>query len=341
VPDGTYLIEFRDCNPNPIYLDQWWFNSPGPAGATQLKVGGALTLAQLQVDASMKAGAIVTGIVSGADTGAPLAGICVEASRAGTATKRAITDSNGGYTLALSDGDWGVHFEDCRSQPIYLPTGAMAHIDGVQSRTVALNVSMQRGGTISGHVTDDVTGMPIANICVSGPGPKSALTDATGSYTVTDVPTGRFWMTFSDCAGTRPGYLYAHEYYHHAATYQDATEIAVNAPSNTVVDETLIRSGSISGTITDAATGAPLSSIVVRAWQNGAITGDGAVSQSDGTYVLDGLLPGETYKIEFFQGANAYVTQWWNDQATQDQAQTVSVTSDNTTIGINAAMVAQ
>ena len=339
LPDGTYLLLFRDCSATPVYFDQWYFNANGPAGATQLKLGGALTPAQLEIDASMKTGAVLSGVVTAGDTGSPLANVCVEAQRNGQPTKRTTTDANGHYSLDLTDGDWGVHFTDCNQTPLYLPAGGLAHIKGAESHAVSLDVSMPRGGTVSGQVTDDVTGAPIGGICVSGPGPKIAYTDASGNYTVTDVPSGQFWVTFTDCGSGVSGSEYAKEYYHHAATSSEATEVAVTAPSNTVVNETLIQSGSISGTVTDAATGAPLSGVNVWVWHHGAWTGVGVRTGTDGSYVITGLLPEQDYAIQFFDYNDHYARQWWNGQASQDQAQPVAVTSNNTTTGIDAAMV--
>ena len=53
--------------------------------------------------------------------------------------------------------------------------------------------------TVSGKVTDALTGAPIAAASVSINGVQYAMTDATGSYKVTTVPTGPWsWSASAD-----------------------------------------------------------------------------------------------------------------------------------------------
>src|SRR5664280_2678729 len=106
--------------------------------------------------------------------------------------------------------------------------------------------------------------------------------------------------------------------------------------------------GSISGTVTAAVGGAPLSGICVLAVVAG-IPGP-PVTQvatgSDGTYTLSGLDPTHTYDVSFYIGGcpggtpGNYIGQWWDNVSSQAAATPVSVTSGVITTGINAAMVA-
>ncbi len=86
---------------------------------------------------------------------------------------------------------------------------------------------------------------------------------------------------------------------------------------------------SISGQVTDAATGTGLGGICVVAYSSGA-TGleawPGAVTASDGTYSI-GQLPSGNYSVEFSSGCGSssdYLTQWYDNAPNQGSATLVA-----------------
>jgi Carboxypeptidase regulatory-like domain len=96
--------------------------------------------------------------------------------------------------------------------------------------------------------------------------------------------------------------------------------------------------GTISGTVTEAASGEPLEGVEVCAYalafEDWACDEETA---SDGTYTLSGLFSGE-YEVEFWSGGR-YLTQFYDGKAHWWEADPVSVGTATTTTGIDAALV--
>ncbi|MDQ1704220.1 MAG: hypothetical protein QOF18_586 [Frankiaceae bacterium] len=345
LPDGTYLVSFTDCGSNPVYLTQRWNDAPNAAGATPLTMGGTDAAAQARpgINAKMTAGAIVTGVVTGRTDGAPIQGICVRALRGiHVPAIQTTTDGSGHYRLPLPNDTYQLLFNDCRSTPAYLDQSRDLTVDGYTQHELTEDAALELGGTITGQVTDENTGLPIAGICVSDASYTSAHTGLDGTYTIPDLPTGNTYiLMFSECPfdGVVPHPYYATEFFDHSATMQTATRVAVQAPNTTVADEPLVEAGTITGTVTDAQTGLPLSGITVNAASPDTATSSGAETGADGTFTLIGLAPAGTYRVEFSDLRNGlYATQWWDAQPSAATANYVSIVSGATTSGIDAAM---
>ena len=345
VPDGTYKVGFSDCRPDPVYVPQWWDHVNTAAAATPIKVGGALTLAATGIDAALLPGVHVTGRVSDVLSGAALSGICVIAGQWGTGhgtAYTASTNSNGSYALFLPDGGYSIEFHDCRSTPEYLDQwwdhaaspqdAAELTVDSsVQSAQYGIDASLHEGGAITGHVTADATGQALANICViDETAGVTATSDSTGAYTIRDLAPGTHLLMFDQCHGGPTGPTYAVEFFHHQATEQSADPVTVQAMSTTVVDETMRVGGTITGRITDAATGLPVSDVYVSASADdtaGAVT---EISGANGTYTISGLYASNRYVLTFSDPKGRY--------STQTLSGFVSVDFGTTTSGVDEAL---
>ena len=99
--------------------------------------------------------------------------------------------------------------------------------------------------------------------------------------------------------------------------------------------------GQITGTVTDAVTHSPIEDIEVCAYQASDFEYAGCdLTDSGGHYDLIELGT-RSYKLEFsswYESNLDYVTQFYNDKETAEEADPVSVTDGSTTSGINAAM---
>ena len=97
--------------------------------------------------------------------------------------------------------------------------------------------------------------------------------------------------------------------------------------------------GGISGTVTNASTGEPLSFIEVCAFDATTSILDECEYTVSGEYELEEVEEG-TAKVEFYSPFGEYVTQWYEGKATIGEADPVPVTAGLTTEEIDAAMVA-
>ncbi|MBV1853362.1 carboxypeptidase-like regulatory domain-containing protein [Catellatospora tritici] len=141
-------------------------------------------------------------------------------------------------------------------------------------------------GTIAGHLT--YQGVPVVNALVYaiGAGSNSAQTDATGAYSITDLPPGDYQVEFS--ASGHPTQLA-----YGATDWGQAALIPVTAGATTTVDDSLLPYGTISGRLADGDGNGVAVSVEAR-------SDDGLNSwawASDGNFTL-GVFPG-TYRVHF------------------------------------------
>jgi len=121
-----------------------------------------------------------------------------------------------------------------------------------------------------------------------------------------------------DCSGTNP-----------------STSVQMN--SNKTCTAKFAQPPSISGTVTDAATGEPLSNICVYA--SGTSYGQSGQTDSSGYYRVDALRSGD-YKVQFYdcQYPATYLSEYYNNKSDWNSADVVSVTLGLETGGIDAAL---
>ncbi len=131
----------------------------------------------------------IAGKVTNAATGAVIAGATVSDGAAS-----ATTDATGAYTLAnVAPGSYTVSASAsgyaAASQSVSVTSGQTATANFALSAVVT-------NGAIAGKVTNAATGTAIAGATVSD-GLASALTDATGAYTLTNVAPGTYTVSAS------------------------------------------------------------------------------------------------------------------------------------------------
>jgi uncharacterized protein (DUF2141 family) len=135
-------------------------------------------------------------------------------------------------------------------------------------------------GSISGVVTDSVTGLPISGATVCAGCCHMATTGNDGSYTIANLAAGDYTVK-----AMKSGAYVMKQY---------PTVVHVNdGQAVTDIDFALAPSGgggngSISGTVYDKATGVPIAGARVMA----GCCGHSAVTGNDGTYIISGLADG-------------------------------------------------
>jgi hypothetical protein len=366
LPTGGYLVNFfaNGFCPNGVpanYAGQWYDNQQFQQDASTVSVTAGQTTDS--IDAVMQPGGSISGTVTAAGDG-PLGGICVkETDPHGYGIAVGATTYDGTYTLSgLATGGYLVNF----SSNGYCPNGtpsdyASQWYDGQPLQETASSVPvtagetigsidavMQPGGSISGTVTAAGDG-PLGGICVNvtdpqGYGIAGVATSSDGTYTVSGLPAGSFIVRFEG-TGFCPGGTSANvvtQWWDNQPTQETAGTVPVTAGGTTdSIDAVMQPGGSISGTVTEAGDG-PLGGICVTA---ALPDGEGVANvgtDPDGGYTLTGLSAGD-YIVSFDSSGycpngvpSSFVTQWWDNQSTQETAAIVAVAAGETTGPIDA-----
>ncbi|TFD86101.1 fibronectin type III domain-containing protein [Cryobacterium serini] len=311
LPAGEYKVQLNSSG-----ISDWWQNGTSFETATVISV----IAGEWNEDVDFAPGVSISGTVTSALDGSAVASGNVQAYLDGQNTiYYASLTSDGRYAFSnLPDGAYRLKFDGYRIGGAYSMqwyTGAsdlesatlVTVLDGVAA--TGINVELQNGITISGTVTDAVTGAPVANASVSGWSGYSASTDANGKYSSTVAEVGNFQLTVSTSAYVR-----------------SSETITVPAEGLTSADAQLVPGTVISGTVTAANNGVPLSfvSVFVSTDQQNWSWYNQTTTDYNGNFTSQPLLPG-TYYVRYANDQGQYVTQWYNVAATDAQSTAVAV----------------
>ena len=198
-------------------------------------------------------------------------------------------------------------------------------------------------GTISGTVTDSTSGLPVSGVLVnafgSGPTASSAVATATtsssGTYTLSDVPPGTYYVDFEDHSGGHQLQWYDDE---PSLGQADPVEVGagITVPG---VNASLVRGGSIAGTVTDASSHAALQGVCASVYTaNDVFTNAGGCTNASGNFQTTGV-PNGSYIVYFSDSNNIYLGQWSGGTASEFDASSVSVTVGAVTPNVDASML--
>ena len=167
----------------------------------------------------------------------------------------------------------------------------------------------------------------------------SSTTESDGNYQAfldVDTETGldvKIRFTLPD------GYVHWHR---SASSFDDATTVHVTDANVSNLRTVVARGASISGTVTDAGSGEPVSGVCASAVPVGADPWDSAgaaCSDDQGRYSITDLDPG-SYEVRFADNEQRrYVTQWYDGATDRAAATTVTLGQDEAVTGIDAALV--
>lgn len=290
-----------------------------------------------------------TGTVTEDGTGDPVPGAVVVSLDGNTIApgRATIADGAGAYTL----GSMAPH----RHFLAFLdPTGAHRsefHLDAndVLDATKLLvrpgaattgNASMARqtptagGAVLDGTVTEDGSADPLEGVLVVALNAadftlaRAATTDADGRYLL-DVAAGDYRVIYLDTVGVHEG-----EWATDHPFYELPQADLISAPGT--VDAALaVQKGSISGTVTDDASGDPVVGACVFAIDGQTMAG--AITAADGSYSITGLAE-NTYRLVVVDPAGAHATEFWDDSATFVAGHDIVVGSGASVAGVDAAL---
>jgi hypothetical protein len=211
LPSTSAVVRFQDCNDVGPYVQQFWSGVPGLGTATPLSLVAGVTSSG--IDAQLALAGRISGTVTNA-SGAPLRGICVQATTKTFVGGLSHTDTSGKYAIDISRaGQYRVQFVDCRATPKYAGQWWNQKVAAKDAQTVAvvagqkvkhIDATLARGttGSISGRVVN-LHGVAMHGACVVAFLPSQyalfGLVSATGTYTVPNVPSGSYALAFLDC----------------------------------------------------------------------------------------------------------------------------------------------
>lgn len=206
----------------------------------------------------------VKGFVTDVDSGAPLENVNVA-----VGSTSILTDAGGYFEL---DGIKAGTRNITASKTGYTAyTGSVVvQADAATTSNISMTPRIQTG-TVSGAVTDSVTEMPVEDATVSIESTETS-TDADGRYRLAGIETGSRTIKV-----VKTGYQ----------TYTAQVTVATGTTTCTVALTPVSTSGSVEGTVTDAATGKPL--------QGAEVTGGSTRCSTDesGSYALTGVPAGD------------------------------------------------
>jgi hypothetical protein len=226
----------------------------------------------------------ITGTVKDSVSSTPISGATVCISTGGTCSGTSTTTAaDGTYTLSLlAEGSYQV----TASAIGYSSLSATVNVAPGTPTTYGFALTAGPG-TISGTVTDSITGLPIggATVCISTSGTcgsTSTTTAGNGTYTLSNVAPGSYQVTASATA---------------YVTQSTTTNVVVSTGSTTTQGFQLVPNpGSIGGTVTDMVSSAPIAGATVCISTAGTCSGTSTSTAADGTYTLSNVTEG-SYSI--------------------------------------------
>ncbi len=348
IPAGDYKLDILPSDG--LHAAQWYDGKDTFATADTVHVAAG---APTQVDEALSPGTSITGTITDTATGDPIQNVFVQVTTASgeDINAWAYTDDAGKYsTPGLRPGSYFVYFGPPYGTPYQgqwyngKPDAASADTVTVTStgNTTGIDGALSAGGTVSGTVSDAATHQPLANVCVEIHNTDFnnygyACTDEAGKYTTSGVPSGDYYADFYDYYGP-----YIRKTYGVSDANPFGTPFSVTAGENASgIDVDMIRGAQFKGTVTDAATGVPLSNICVSAIDEATsdyYSSGLNCSGQDGKYTSAGV-PTGSYDLEFDNFSGRYVTQWYLNAPDQVSATALQASVGVDVTGVDAVMV--
>jgi len=278
----------------------------------------------------------IAGTATEAGSGDPLPGAWIAALRTSdfSVAAGATADGSGNYEAEVPPGSYFVYAID--------PTGT--HTAGFFGSPTVVNVTSGNvadadpalaplRGSVTGTVTGEESGTPIANPLVvalngnSGAPEIAAVGDGSGQYELDHLTTGNHFIGFVDPSGA-----HVSEFAPNSPNVPDATPVAVSAGGATTVDSALPTKpldpggSTLSGTVTDRDSGAPLEDVSVIALHAADYSmARAATTGAAGDYSID--VSAGDYKLVFLDQTGTHDLEWFEDQPYFDLGDAASVTA--------------
>ncbi len=352
LPAGDYELYIEKFGS--VYEEQWYLGgeNPGEADPISVSLGSATALGDVPLSPT---GATLSGTVIAAETGDPFwpTSAGVRLYRAGETTwfEQLQADESGAWQLSgLAPGSYEVQ--------LVAPAGHLPEwFDDARTRDAATPVSLSRGetrldldlvadavGSISGTVTSQLGGGPLANIVVDavpvGGGPVAATATTSvglGTYTLDDLPSGDYLLSFTPAEDISP---FIPEWYDDAPTSATATPVTVTAGATTTdIDAVLTPGAALYGAVTSGVDSSGVSDIVVDVHDGSTVVASGETDASGNIFIT--RIPAGTYTVRFSDPADAFIDQWFDGAREQSAAQQIAFTAGGSVFDVDAVLTAR
>jgi hypothetical protein len=333
-PYVGYKLYFEGPEGGPEYATSYWHEKSTYDGGEYVSVGND---GSFEADVTLVPGGRIEGTLTGEGEAPSRGAVCAIKSGEFGSTCEYLSNKSGYRIGNLAPGSYVLLFSIAGYRTEYS--------GGVTEYSSATPVSVQAGGVtaasadlkvapgISGTVTDLGTGEPVENVTVCAfPEPGISYcssTDEDGKYFL-ETPAGTYRLRFEG-----DGYMI--QYYDGAGDIDHATTVSVGETRVRGIDAALEQGGSIKGQVTLSGVYGSKGEVEVCAL---GATSEECVKPdpSSGVYEFRHLPPG-SYKVRFSLGG--YFTQFYNDKATEAEAQSVTIAAGDEADGIDATLVAE
>ncbi len=322
-----------------------------------LFVAAALSLSFSSSALAAEEHGYITGKVTAAATGAPIAGVKVCAiNRNGVGPWGCTTtDTKGEYTASIfEDGSYYVHFttpsgsgyvERSYYNNKYSEAEQETVIAVVGYTTPDIDAELPEGGQIIGTVTNAETKAPLAEVEVCGGPAACILTNARGEYAISGLPGGEYQVSFGFGYGGGLGETYvAPEYYKNNVfpTFENEPT-KVRVPTGGVaagINQEMQEFSRISGRVINSISKAPVSGVRVHAYdEEGSGDGQEAETNANGEYTLRRLADrAEEYYLEFSASGKNYFSQHYGGRSAGERGDPVHLALGRDASGIDTEL---
>jgi hypothetical protein len=276
-----------------------------------------------------------------------------------------ISDASGVYTTtAVTSGFYRLTYSSlfARSVPTinYQSTTLFDLVTIIGVDRGGVNATLRRGGSISGTVRASDSEAPLPGVVVAAINDRNtpsssddevvstAITDSTGNYRINSLPSGAYKIRFSSEQGNSNTRAYFTRFYNGKSTIELADRVTVNADSANLaqrnisdISTALVRGAQIRGVLQGSDTFGGLTGVLVKVFNANDQVVSMVVSDSDGSYATTGLPPG-AYRLKFEPQLSsqlaAYQPEFYNDQLTLAAATSLTLSTSETRLNINAVL---